>query len=92
MGKLLYLKMQRVSAIFFQILIMFPMGLTDTCFFSTNDCHEGLDLTGLIFSESENKDGCAPPIESLMKKATHCLDRDLPTTQTASLIAASFRT
>jgi hypothetical protein len=47
---------------------------------------------GLIFGESENKDGCAPSIESLMEEVTHCLDRDLPTTQTASLIAASFRT
>ena len=46
----------------------------------------------LILNELKNKDGCAPSIESLVEKVTHCLDRDLPTTRTASLIAASFRT
>jgi hypothetical protein len=49
-------------------------------------------LTHSIYSELQNKNGCAPAIESLAEKFTHCFDRDLPTTQTASLIAASFRT
>ena len=38
------------------------------------------------------KDGCAPPIESFVESVTHGYDRNRPTTQTASLIAASFRT
>jgi hypothetical protein len=38
------------------------------------------------------KDGCAPSIESCVAAVRHRHDRDLPTTQTASLIAASFRT
>ena len=37
-------------------------------------------------------DGCAPPIESFVESVIHSNDRNRPTTQTASLIAASFRT
>ena len=38
------------------------------------------------------KSGCAPTFESFLEALAHYADRDRSTTQTASLIAASFRT
>jgi len=40
---------------------------------------------------SEFKSGCAPTFESFLENPAHYADRDQSTTQTASLIAASFR-
>ena len=39
-----------------------------------------------------HKSGCAPTFESYLNASVHHADRDQSATQTASLIAASFRT
>jgi len=95
MGKLLCLKMQGVSAIldaFSNFRFLSLPGSTDDLSGLMNNCLQERGSNGPYFWRIGNKIGCAPPVESLMEKAAHCLDRDLPTTRAASLIAASFRT
>ena|GEM_PF-3389854 len=42
-------------------------------------------------NDLKNQNGCASPIEFLSRDTRHVNDRDRSTTQTASLIAASFQ-